>query len=117
MKKYIKVNDNPAKVTHLRIELYYNLGGFNCFTYKEEPRGYYISVTPVERANMSGYSTETVTAFSGIKQCVKQVTRKSAKAEAEAEKLAVDVMDNLVDYVCKKNGLNLQNLEANLCTN
>lgn len=27
MKKYIEVKENPAKVTHLKIELYYDLGG------------------------------------------------------------------------------------------
>ena len=54
-----------------------------------------------------GYATETYTAFSGIKQCIKEVTRKSKKAEAEAEKLAVDTINNLIDYVCNKNGLEI----------
>ena len=31
-KKYIEVKENSAKVTHLKIELYYDLGGMNYFT-------------------------------------------------------------------------------------
>lgn len=108
MKKYIEVKENPAKVTHLEIELYYYLGGMNYFTGRAENRGYYLSVAPVER----GMRSECYTAFTGIKQNIKQVTRKSAKAEAEAEKLAADAMDNLIDYVCKKNGLELLEMEV-----
>lgn len=40
MKKYIKVKENPAKVTHLKIELYYDLGGMNYFTGRAETSGY-----------------------------------------------------------------------------
>lgn len=91
MKKYIEVKENPAKVTHLKIELYYDLGGMNYFTGKAENRGYYLSVTPVTRGTSAGgFTSESYTAFTGIKQNIKQVTRKSAKAETEAEKLAAD---------------------------
>lgn len=68
----------------LRCELYYSLGGYNYFTYKSEPRGYYVSVTPVERERRNGYTMESVTAFSGVKVLVCEVNRKSKKAEAEA---------------------------------
>lgn len=108
MKRYIEVKKNPAKVTHLEIELYYDLGGMNYFTGKAEDRGYYLSVTPVEIGMRDGrIASERYAAFTGIKQNIKQVTRKSTKAEAEAEKLASDAMDNLIDYVCKKNGLEI----------
>lgn len=113
MKKYIEVKENPAKVTHLKIELYYDLGGMNYFTGRAENRGYYLSVTPVERGMRDGgFISESYTAFTGIKQNIKQVTRKSAKAESEAEKLAADAMDNLIDYVCKKNGLEIAEPET-----
>lgn len=108
MKKYIEVRENPAKVTHLKIELYYGLGGMNHFTGRPENRGYYLSVSPVTREISAGGSVlESYAAFTGIKQNIKQVTRKSKKAEAEAEKMAVDTMDNLIDYVCNKNGLEI----------
>lgn len=113
MKKYIEVKENPAKVTHLKIELYYDLGGINYFTGREENRGYYLSVSPVEIGMRDGgITSERYTAFTGIKQNIKQVTRKSAKAEAEAEKLAADAMDNLIDYVCRKNGLEIAEPET-----
>lgn len=103
MQKYIEVKENPAKVTHLKIELYYYLGGMNYFTGRAENRGYYLSVSPVER----GMRSECYTAFTGIKQNIKQVTRKSAKAEAEAEKQAELLIDAMVSFVCDKNGLEL----------
>ena len=85
MKKYIEVKENPKKITHLKIELYYDLGGMNYFTSRAEKRGYYLSVSPVEIGMRDGEITsEIYTAFSGIKQNIKQVTRKSKKAEAEA---------------------------------
>ncbi len=109
MKKYIEVKENPSKVTHLKIELYYDLGGMNYFTGRAENRGYYLSVSPVTRGTSAGgFTSESYTAFTGIKQNIKQVTRKSAKAEAEAEKLATDVMEKLIDYVCKKNELEIK---------
>lgn len=111
MKKYIEVAENPAKVTHLKVEIYYNLGGYNYFTYKQEARGYYLSVSPVERIDQNGYVMETYSSFSGIKQCIKPVTRKSKKAEAEAEALADTFTDELIALVLEKNNLQLKNNE------
>ncbi len=82
MTEYIKTKEGENKF--LRCELYYSLGGYNCFTYKSEPRGYYVSVTPVEREQRNGYTMESVTAFSGVKVLVCEVNRKSKKSEAEA---------------------------------
>lgn len=108
MEKYIKVKENLAKVTHLKIELYYSLGGFNAFTHRTEKRGYYLSVIPIEtHTSNSGYTTVTITAFSGIKHCIKEVSRKSKKAEHEAEKLSTGIINELIYYVCDKNGLEI----------
>lgn len=108
MKKYIELKPNAA-ATHIKIEVYYNLGGYNVFSYRNEPRGYYLSVTPVTRENCGSYTTETVTAFSGVKQLIKEVSRKSAKAEASAEKIAEGYTPALIAYICDKNGLELEN--------
>lgn len=108
MIKYLKVQENSAKVTHLKIELYYSLGGMNYFTSRAESRGYYLSVTPVERCVSSGYTSERYTAFTGLKQLVKGVKRKSQKAEKEAENLAENLVNELIEYVCGQNGLVLQ---------
>lgn len=110
MKKYIELKNNGS-ATHLKIELYYNLGGYNVFTYKEEKRGYYLSVSPVTRERSSGCTMESYTAFSGIKQLIKPVNRKSAKAEAAAETEAAAKEADLIRYVCEKNGLEVNNAE------
>ena len=69
----------------LQCQLYYSLGGINYFTYKTEARGYYVSVTPVERSplNGGGYMIG-FTAFSGVKRCVVECKRRGGKAEQEA---------------------------------
>lgn len=104
MKTYLKLKDNGLKATHLKVETYYSLGGMNYFTYKVEERGYYLSVMPVERENhMEGY-----VAFSGIKQLLYAVKRKSKKAEEEAEKLSASCLESLINHVLKKNNLELE---------
>lgn len=83
MKKYI-----PTKrilgATHIKIEVRYEKGGLNYFTYKEEPRGVYVSISPVTLEDRpGGYQMESYTAFSGTKFCVKELKRKSDKAVQE----------------------------------
>lgn len=105
MKTYLKLKDNGLKATHLKVETYYSLGGINYFTYKNEERGYYPSVVPVERGNgMEGF-----VAFSGIKQLLYAVKRKSKKAEEEAEKLSASCLESLINYVLSTNKLELEN--------
>ena len=44
-KSYLELEPEPIsnlRATHLKVELYYSLGGTNVFTYKDEPRGYYL---------------------------------------------------------------------------
>ena len=80
MKKYIPVSGNND-VTHLRVELAYDIGGYNMMTYRPKPRGYYLTVVPVKREERYGCMMESFAAFSGYRQLMKEVTRKSAKAE------------------------------------
>lgn len=81
-KEYINTN-KPGHF--LKCELYYSLGGMNYFTSKTEARGYYVSVSPVERRTTDfGVTTESYAAFSGWKKCVVECARKSKKTEAQA---------------------------------
>lgn len=105
MKKYIELQEKTSHATHLLIELRYNLGGINYFTYKQEPRGYYLSVSPVKLEHRDGYTLESYTAFTGTKYLVKEVTRKSAKAEKEAEEKAGDLEKSLIAFVCNQNNI------------
>lgn len=107
--KYIPAKGH--KVNSLRVELYYSLGGMNYWTYKPDSRGYYLSVTPVESAQRNGYTTESYTIGSGVKMLIKEVNRKSAKAAAEAEVLAQPHIQELIDYICNKEGVEVINEE------
>lgn len=94
-------------VTHLRVEVYYSLGGYNLFTYKQEPRGYYLSVSPVGRSERGGVVMESYRAFSGTKQLILPVNRQSPKRMTEALELAEQHKPRLIEYVLQKEGLDL----------
>lgn len=102
-KKYIKAEGTG--VNNLCVELYYNLGGINYFNYKTEPRGYYLSVKPVERTTKDGYITESYAMFSGVKQLVKEVARKSAKSAEQAKQEAEKLEKTLIEYVCERENI------------
>lgn len=104
MKKYLKTADPK---TFLKVEVYYSLGGINFATYQNEPRGYYLSVSPVERETIGGYVYESYVALSGVKRLVKPVSRKGKKAEQEAMLLAESCESALVNHVLGKSGLAL----------
>lgn len=108
MREYIPVQNNGTKTTHIKLEVYYSLGGMNYWTYKNEPRGYYLSVTPVERSVSSGgFMMEGFTAFSGTKVLVKEVKRKGKKSAEEALKKAEVMKNELISYILNKQGLKL----------
>ena len=115
MKEYIPVNApqiGNTKTTHIKVEIYYSLGGYNYFTYRQEKRGYYISVSPVERREYApGYIMEGTTCFTGYKALLKEVTRKSAKAEKEAEAAAPQLREELIRRVMAENKLTYKTAE------
>lgn len=109
MKRYLKVKPNAGTTTHLKVEMSYSLGGMNPFTYKNERRGYYLYVTPVERRSCGdGVMMEGYVAFSGTKLLLKEVTRKSAKAEQEAERMVDQNLPMLMNAVLQENELELE---------
>lgn len=107
MKNYIKVSGSE-RTNYLRIDMDYSKGGYNYFTYKNEPRGYYIHVSPVNREIRDGYTMESYTAFSGIKDCILEVTRKSKAAENQAAEIFERVKDRYIDFILDKYGLTLE---------
>ena len=98
---------NTNKSTHLEINTYYSLGGVSYATYKNEPRGYYISVTPIELNNSRGYTMISTTAFSGVKRCMIECSRQSKKKAEEACNIKREEYQDMIDYVLEKNGLTL----------
>lgn len=89
---------------YLKIELYYVLGGVNCFTYKQEPRGFYLSVHPVTRTR----NFVSFEAFTGAKVCVHECKRFSKKDSEQARIKAENYQQKLIDYVLSKQGLELE---------
>lgn len=88
----------------LKVEVYYSLGGMNYFASTNERRGYYLSVSPVNRTTSgNGIVIESYTAYTGIKELLLEVGRKSKKAEKEAEALASEEkIEKLIQYVLNK---------------
>lgn len=98
-KEYREINGQT-----LKIELYYNIGGYNYFTGKMVERGYYASVCPVELSTTSeGYTTEKYTAFTGVCKLIHPVKRKSKSAELKAEQLFDEtIQQELIGYVLER---------------
>ena len=100
MEKYLTTT-TPDK--YIKLYTYYKKDAMNYFTYKNEARGYYLSVTPVERAR--GF--ESFVAFTGFKVLLKEVTRASKKAEAEAETIAERDWRKYAEIAAKEAGLQI----------
>ena len=109
MDKYIKIIKNEKnKNNNLKVKIYYDLGGYNMFTHQPKKRGYYISVTPVERSERNGVKVESVTAFTGYSELLQECSRKSKKAEAAAIGKAPYYEKMMIEYICENNGYVLE---------
>lgn len=88
--------------THVDVEVYYSKGGMNYFTGSVERRGYYLSVQPLSKSTNS-YS---YTAFTGIKQLVREAGRFSPKALNEFV-VDYEMMNTMVAHVMEKNNIKI----------
>ncbi len=69
-----------------QFEVYYNLGGMNYFTGKVDPRGYWVSVTPIQlsKAGDNGeFVIKTVTVFTGARVIVYPASRYASRTLME----------------------------------
>jgi hypothetical protein len=103
IKDYPVLEARKDSCTHVRVQVYYALGGYNTFTGSNEERGLFLSVVPVEIAG----GWESFGAFTGIKKSVKPMTRFSQKA---LDEYVPDhkLMNTLLDYVLEKQGIKLE---------
>lgn len=101
----LPVLPHAGEETHLRIDLYYDLGGYNVFTYKTSPRGYYASFCPVKREVHTHYTMESFVGFSGFKVLLKEVTRQSKKARTEALEEFISALPQWLDTCETRYGL------------
>lgn len=94
-KKYYRVKGCPKaseagySVTdnYVQADVYYTKGGYSYFTYKDTPRGYFVSAVRIGRYTTDdGYEMESHTLFggNGAKQLIKEVSRQTAKGDREA---------------------------------
>lgn len=90
---------------HLKIKVYYDLGGWNHFSGEREKRGYYLSVTPVGvvKNNKGEVIIEETAPFTGTKILLKEVNRKSKKRSQKALELAKEKKEELIQHVISKN--------------
>lgn len=86
----------------LKVHLYYDKGGMNYFHGKEEKRGYYLLVQPVEFMQCDSYQMESYVAFSGAKRLVLEVKRQSDKAYNQAVAMHHEELTDLREYVLSK---------------
>lgn len=85
MKAYLDIpEDRTIKVagdraTHFKVSVDYSKGGINYFSYKSEPRGYYLYVTPVRRED--GFERSALMGDgASFKVLLKQVNRLNRKS-------------------------------------
>lgn len=79
----------------LKLEVYYSKGGMNYFNYKQEPRGYYGSVTPCKVYD----GMEQFTLGKGLKTFLLACDRRSNKKAEEAIQLFNTKKQSLIDQV------------------
>ena len=109
MKRYVAIEPTRDE-NSICLEVGYSTGGHNWWNGDEERRGYYLYCTPLQvetRQYSDGrdYKTFTQVVGKGNKLLLKEVARRSKKAETEAEQIALKKMDWLLSRVMAKYGL------------
>lgn len=91
-----------ANVVEIRV--YYDLGGTNFATSSAKPRGYYLSVQPLEvKGNWVSF-----VGFSGKYALLNTCARKNQKAVEKALEIAKDKEQMVVEAVLKEQNLRLR---------
>lgn len=105
LKRYYPIKgsegDRNGHKTKRMVKCYlsYELGGINWATGRQEARGYYAHVSPVEIEDLSndgGGVMESYAAFSGGKWLLVECVRQSQKKESEAAKLFEEKLKDMV---------------------
>ena len=101
-----------SKANILELSVYYSLGGLNYFTYKNEPRGYYLSITPIERSEHGMFISSGYLFGTGIKTFLLEVSRQSEKQMAIACAIAEQEAERMVKWCCEQYGLEVDMPDA-----
>ena len=96
--RYIE-RDDLKDANCIKVSVYYSKGGHSYFSGRSEPRGFYISVTPVTRAN----GMESFIMFSGYKELICEVNRYSDKQFDRAVDMSTAIEPKLIAAIIEKN--------------
>lgn len=104
----IEVTGN-SEINTIEVQLTYNAGGLNYFTYKNEPRGYYLSVSPYKQSQEGHFQTKVYSGFSGIKSFVEEASRFGKK---KLDNMMIDQAkkQELINHVLEKNNIAVESL-------
>ena len=107
----IPVSNPTEDVTHLEISVFYQKACMNYASYKREPGGIYVSVTPVKIAD----GMVSFILFSGTKRLLETAERLNRKRlAAVGERVEADVKMQigstweLVQHVCTGRGITIE---------
>lgn len=99
-------NARIGNPTHIQLEVYYDLGGINCFSGQPIARGYYISALPVEMADRgNGVISIGFVAGRGVKSLLMEVNRKTDKQLGMACTLAADAAPRFLEWCNREYGI------------
>lgn len=95
-----------GKPTHIRLEVYYSLGGRNSFSGKLMSRGYYLSATPVEISPRElGFRSIRCVLGTGIKTLLLEVNRQSDRQFRIACAIAAKAAPRFVEWNQEEYGI------------
>ena len=96
--------ENP---THLKLSVYYSLGGYNYWNGNNDKRGYYLSVTPERRGEQErGFVTALL--GSGVKYFLLECSRQTAKQQAIATTIACEMAPTVLNYCYEQYGISYE---------
>ena len=93
---------NKFGANSLEVALFYQLDQMNYFTSREEPRGYFLGLQPM---NKGGDGTYSYTMFSGKKYFVEPANRFSQKRLEQIAEERADDFDKAIKVFMFDNGL------------
>lgn len=80
--------EKDNKHSLVRCEVSYSKGGMNMWSYKNEPRGYWLHVQPLVEERCDGFKVQHITPGAGRKMFLLEAKRYSDKAMRDAVLLA-----------------------------
>ena len=97
-------------VNKLDVEIRYEKGGFNCWYYEQQARGYYFSLSPYELVDHGSYYSKTITVTGGshgAKTCILPCERQSKKRFEQAASMMDDLIERYMATWLGDNGIEL----------